>query len=106
MKLISFLLISMFAFNLCFAQKETLLAQEGTLLTAKNELIIFYYIKLIKGKFVFFDDSGKQKELLIKEVKTIENEKKLRVFTNKTIELNFLKTEENQERKDSIVDEN
>ncbi len=106
MKLSFCLLISILAFNLCFSQKESLLAQEGTLITAKNELILFYYIKLIKDKFVFFDKFGQLKELLINQVKTIENEKKLRVFTNKTIEIETLKSEDDRERKDSIVEKN
>lgn len=69
----------------CFSQSE--LAKKGTLTLADNQKVTFNNLKLVNGKFVFMDvASGSEKELAIKEIKYVDDEKMSRVFTNKSVE--------------------
>jgi hypothetical protein len=79
------LAILLLNFTIGFAQSE--LAKKGTITLADNQKITFNDLKLVSGKFVFMDiASGAEKELAIKEIKYIEDDKMSRVFTNKSVE--------------------
>ncbi|WP_264521585.1 hypothetical protein [Flavobacterium sp. N1994] len=63
------------------------LAKKGTIILADNLKIAFNNLRLINGKFAFSDvASGTEKELAIKEIKYVEDDKMSRIFTNKTVE--------------------
>jgi hypothetical protein len=92
------LVLLLLNFIVCLAQSE--LAQRGTITLADNQKLAFNNLKLIDGKFVFLDvASGAEKQLSIKEIKYVEDDKMSRVFTNKTIEASTepLKTEDQKE---------
>lgn len=69
----------------CLAQSE--LAKKGTITLAGNDKIAFNNLRMVNGKFVFADvATGTDRELSIKEIKYIEDDKMSRVFTNKSVE--------------------
>lgn len=71
--------------TICLSQSE--LAKKGTITLAGNQKVAFNNLRLVDGKFVFTDIATRsEKELAIKEVKYVEDEKMSRVFTNKSVE--------------------
>lgn len=73
--------------NYTFVIAQSELAKKGTITLADNQKIVFNNLKLINGKFSFTDvASGSEKELAIKEIKYVEDDKMSRIFTNKSIE--------------------
>ena len=71
--------------TICLSQSE--LAKKGTITLADNQKVAFNNLRLADGKFVFIDTAtGAEKELAVKEVKYVEDEKMSRVFTNKSVE--------------------
>ncbi len=85
MKLKLFFALLLLNTTICFSQSE--LAKKGTITLADNQKIAFNDLKMINGKFVFIDiASGNEKELEIKQIKYVDDEKMSRVFTNKSIE--------------------
>lgn len=74
--------------TLCLSQSE--LAKKGFLTLEDNQVIAFNNLRLVDGKFVFFDSATSlEREFPTKEVKYIEDDKMSRIFTNKTLETSY-----------------
>ncbi len=85
MKSTSFLIILLLSCTICLSQSE--LAKKGTITLANNQKIDFNNLRLVDGKFVFFDvKSGNESILSLNEIKYVEDDKQSRVFTNKSVE--------------------
>lgn len=85
MKSTLFLIILLLSCTICLSQSE--LAKKGTITLANNQKIAFNNLRLVDGKFVFFDiKSGNESILSLNEIKYVEDDKQSRVFTNKSVE--------------------
>lgn len=82
-KLLSVILL----LNCTIALAQSELAKKGFITLADNQRVAFNNLKLQNGKFVFMDSAtGTEKELTIKEIKYVEDDRMSRVFTNKSVE--------------------
>ncbi len=67
-------------------KSQSPLAKNGTIITAENVKIEFNDIRLVNGKFLYYDlQTNTEKQIEIKNVKYIEDGGKSRVFSNKSV---------------------